>query len=528
MSMFLEQQLAMDDPRRQVVHDHFSRNLDDILGVAENAGCPVVLSTVASNLRDCAPFASLHRKAMPPDRKAEFDVLFPVAITNESAGNIETAMAKYRRAMALDDSFAEVDFRLGQCLLRQNNIAEASKAFSKARNNDALPFRADSMINELIRQAAARHQDRKVRLFDAEGLLERFAEQGAPGAEFFFEHVHLNFAGNYRLARAMGEVIEPLLTSAVTQTRAADWASQEACERRLGLTGWNRVGVLEEVLRRIQVAPFTQQANHPAQLKHWQAELKALRAELTPARAVEARALYREALLRAPRDYRLYEDYAEFLEATGAIEEAAVQWQAVCGLLPHHFAAYVHAGRLLGRQKQWSAAEQHLRTALALEPRSGEGHLELGRVLADQGHLEDAIGQYQEAIRWQPGNARTYLHLANALAQKDQRSAATEALHKAVQIQPSFWEARYLLGVELALNDRIPEAQKEFEEVLRARPDHPLAHLNLGVALARQGALAGARLHFEETLRLDPQNLKARQCLESLASMVPAPPLRPP
>ncbi len=516
MSMFLDQQVAAADPRRQVAYRHFARNLDEILDLAGKSGCPVVLSTVASNLRDCAPFASVHSTTTTPALKAEYESLCQRAATLAMSGDLQAALANYERARKLDAQFAETEFRLGQGYLRLTNLVEAKKAFIQARDTDALPFRADSKINEILRQTATRHSQRSVDLVAADEALERQITDGVPGAESFFEHVHFNFSGNYRLARILAEAVEPRLPASITQHRTAAWASPETCERRLALTDWNRVGVLEEVLRRLQAAPFTRQANHPDQLNHWRAELGTLKARLTPARATEARAIYSEALLRAPRDHRLYEGYAEFLEATGSFEQAAAQWQAISQLLPHHFAAYVHAGRLLARQKQWNPAEERLRTALVLEPRSSEGHLEMGRVLAGQEKLEEAIEEYRRAIRWQPGNARAYFHLADALARKDDRPAAMEALRKAVQIQPSYWEARYLLGVELAMNERVSEARGQFEEVLRWRPDHVLARINLGVAYVKEGRFKDARAQFEEALRLDPKNQRARQHLETL------------
>jgi tetratricopeptide (TPR) repeat protein len=472
---------------------------------------------VASNLRDCAPFASIHATNLGPAAATEFAALSNTAATNAAAGRVEEALSNYQRAQALDPTFAELQFRLGQCLLQRSNHVEAKNAFVLARDRDALPFRADSKVNGLIREAAGRN-GAKVRLATPDDVLAERAADGVPGAEFFFEHVHLSFAGNYQLALTLARAIEPQLPSSITQRQGLAWASEQTCEHRLGLTDWNRVGVLGDVLRRIQGAPFNRQANHQAQVRHWQAELDGLRARLTPERVPEARAIYREALLRAPRDPRLYEGYAEFLEATGNLEEAAAQWEAVLGLLPHHFVAYVHAGRLLGRQRQWSSAEARLRAALALEPRSGEAHLELARVLAGRGELEAALAEFSEAQRWQPANALIYYHLADLLAKQDKREAARDALARAVQLQPSFWEARYLLGVELAMADRILEAQQQFEEVLRWRPDHARAHLNLGVALARQGKRHEARPHFEETLRLDPENAKARRFLEAVSS----------
>jgi len=185
MGMFAEQQVAPDDPRRQIAHRHFARNLEAILRLAGKAGCPVVLSTVASNLRDCAPFASVHAASITPAAKAEFEALCQAAATHEADGDLEAAVASYRRAKGLDATYAELDFRLGHCLLRRTNAVEAGEAFRRARDFDALPFRADSAINGLICEAAGRHRGGNVRLVRAE---EALGEQGAAaclGQSFF-------------------------------------------------------------------------------------------------------------------------------------------------------------------------------------------------------------------------------------------------------------------------------------------------------------------------------------------------------
>lgn len=519
LGMFAEQQVAADDPRREIALGYFAKNLDDILALADEGSCPVVLSTVAVNLRDCAPFASAHAAGVSRATVAEFEALRAAGVTNTAASLVAEALASFERARSLDPAFAEVHFRLGQCLLKGTNRLAAQEAFALARDLDALPFRADSRINGVIREAADRHRE-NLRLVLADEELAGQAVDGVPGAEFFFEHVHFSFAGNYRVARALAEAVAAQLPASLTRQPVQDWPSQETCERRLALTYWNRAGVLRDVVRRIQGAPFSRQANHEAQLQQWQTELNAVTSRLTAEHIPAARAIYREALLRMPRDHRLYEGYAEFLEGIGDLEAAVAQWEAVRALLPHHFVAYVHAGRLLGRQKQWGLAEERLRTALTLEPRSGEAHLELGRVLAGRGELVAAVAEYREAERWQPANAQIFYHLADVLARQENRAGARDALARAAQLDPSFWEARYLLGVELAMSNRIPEARQEFEAVLRWRPDHVLARINLGIACIREGNVREARAQFEEALRLDPQNERARQHLARLEAMV--------
>ena len=84
-----------------------------------------------------------------------------------------------------------------------------------------------------------------------------------PGQETFYEHVHFNFDGSYRLARAWAEQVQRFLPEPVRSRAAGGWASQETCERLLALTDWNRSLVLQEaVLPRMQQPPLSTQFNN--------------------------------------------------------------------------------------------------------------------------------------------------------------------------------------------------------------------------------------------------------------------------
>jgi len=52
LGMFKEQQLRWNDPARSRAYRNFAANLEDILKAGDSAGVPIVLSTVAVNLRD--------------------------------------------------------------------------------------------------------------------------------------------------------------------------------------------------------------------------------------------------------------------------------------------------------------------------------------------------------------------------------------------------------------------------------------------------------------------------------------------
>ncbi len=80
-----------------------------------------------------------------------------------------------------------------------------------ARDLDALRFRSDAAVNETIREVAAAQAGRGALLADAERAFDAASPAGGPGENLFLEHVHMNFAGNYLLARTVFETVVPTL-----------------------------------------------------------------------------------------------------------------------------------------------------------------------------------------------------------------------------------------------------------------------------------------------------------------------------
>src|ERR1039457_2936524 len=149
MKMFPGNQLRADDPRKEVVYQNFSRNLHDIVKAGLDSGAKILLNTVAVNLKDCAPFASLVNSNLPTADRAQFDQLFTDGVQAEDQGNFAEAAQKFESAAKLDPKVAELQFRWGESLFRLTNAAAAREHFQLACDDDALPFRADSRINAI-------------------------------------------------------------------------------------------------------------------------------------------------------------------------------------------------------------------------------------------------------------------------------------------------------------------------------------------------------------------------------------------
>jgi len=511
MEMFVGNRLRPDEPRKQTVYRNFQRNLHDIVQAGLDSGTRIILNTVAVNLRDCPPFASLSNSNLPAADRALFERFYAEGVAASAQSNAGLAAERFEQAARLDSQYAELQYRWGESLLAGGHWAAAREHWQRACDADALPFRTDSRINGLIREEGRKRAQENLVLLDAATRLGTNAVAGVCGQETFYEHVHLNFAGNYRLGRLWAEEVEESLPAAVRSRAAGAWAAPETCERLLGLMDWNRLFVIQTVIRRLNQPPLSGQLNNAGRLEAFEAQEKALRQRATQTAAEQARKEFQEALKRAPQDHYLHENFADFLEAIGDLKQATAEWRRVQELEPHDFLPCFQAGRLLGRQGQSGEAETFLLRAVALRPALTEGWYELGNLLAAEGKFEPALANYDHALRLRPQDAGYCCQKARALSKLNRRAEAIEQYRRAVQLKPEAAEAHFELGNELAADRHNPEAKSEYTEAIRLRPPYAQAHLNLGVLLATEGQFDDALRQFGETLRLEPGNKLAQE-----------------
>ncbi len=518
MKMFVGNQLRADDPRKGVVYQNFARNLDDIIAAGLHSGAKILLNTVAVNLRDCPPFGSLVNSNLPPATQAQFAAAYSAARQAQAQTNLARAAQQYARAAQLDPLFPAVQYGWGECLLGLGEAAAARSHFQLACDTDALPFRADTAINRTIQEAGQRWAGGFLTCFDAAAALAAPAPAQICGAETFYEHVHFNFDGNFRLGQAWAGQVATRLPDALQHLAATNgWATQEECERRLALTDWNRLAVTETVMDRLHHEPLSGQANNPARMLALQTKARAWHDRMNPAAAQAAVARYETAINASPRDHWLRQNYAEFLAAGGDLKGATVQWRAICELLPHDPVSWYQTGRLFSTLEQWTEAETALQRALALRPRLIEAWFELGNVYLGTGQFEPARRAYLQAATLNPADAIYRAYVGKALSQLHDHAAAMVQYRQALQMQPGMWETHFALGDELVTAGQISAAAAEYAEVLRLKPDNALAHLDLGVMQARQGQYDAALGEFTETLRLDPNNQQAREYLRQVS-----------
>jgi tetratricopeptide (TPR) repeat protein len=549
LNMFKERQLAFDDPIRLRAYENFKVNLADILRAGRTAGVPVILSTVGSNLKDCAPFASLHAKALTAIQQNEWEGFQREGVTAISRGDYAEAHKQFAQAAAIDPHYAGVPFLMGMCDLARANDAQALREFEMARDDDALAFRADSRINQIIKEAAEQHAGQGVHFLDAAQMLAQHSADAIPGHELFYEHVHLNFDGNYWLGRAFAEQTAQLLPKSLVTGGKSEWASLELCDHRLAVSLWDRVRVWQENFSRVSEPPFTDQMNSVPRAQFYQAKLKEFTSHMNPQTRDQSRAAYREALALSPEDTFLLRNFGQFLEQTGDITEAIKEARVVEQIVPQAPLLPYKIGSLLVRQGKTSAAEKNFSRALALRgdfvpalnelgliyanqqksteavkcftralqasPESPDADLNWGFLDQIQGDTDQALTHYRAAADLQSGGPPAAFYHAVAAAQTQQHGDTIKYFRAAIRMNPLFWQARFLLGLELVSQQNTEEAQAQFSEVVRLRPDFAPAHSQNGAALAKEGKWPEALREFQITLQLNPADKLARQNLQA-------------
>ena len=548
MEMFLHQQVRADDPRMRVVYDHFVWNLTDIIRAARHSGAGIVVSTVAVNLKDCAPFASEHRTALTEADKNKWQLLYQNGIAAQSAGKFQEAAGWYGQAAQLDDGFAELHFRQGGCYLALGETADAQKQFAAARDLDTLRFRCDSPLNNAIRRVVSNYGDSRVILADAEGALAEQSPNGLPGDNLFYDHVHLTFDGNYLLARLLAARLENLLPQpmAVPAANGQPWPSETDCARRLAWSDWNKQKALADMFSRLTKPPFTAQLNQDAKIQNLKVSLNQL-IPATQAQGIKtAQSSCENALAEAPDDPVLHEQLAALDQLTGDLAGATTNAQRAVNLLPGSSEDWAQLGVILAKQRDYPNAAAAFRRAFQLNPEDVWSLQNLAQSLKDLGRRDEAIHEYRHALAVNPRFGLAWLGLGQIFEEMGGKTEADDCYRQAllnrnrinrapeltllahfcesrgwyaaavtnyedaIKLNPSDAMLYMGAGQNLAALGRHTEAEQRFAEATRLSPDLMQAHFLYGLELGRSGNPADAAAQFREAVRIMPDLPEAR------------------
>jgi tetratricopeptide (TPR) repeat protein len=188
----------------KVTYSIFQENLNDLKDLCQSKGVPLILGTQASNLRDQPPFISENLSDLSQQERTLFQQYYKKGVEHQSNRLIDSAIIYYKSALTIDSLYADVHYRLAQCLASSGDKQEALHQYILARDYDELRFRMDSKFNKLI-HSMDDHQNCFVA--DVEKTFQSMSQDSLIGYHFMTEHLHPNLWGNFVLAKIYAQVM---------------------------------------------------------------------------------------------------------------------------------------------------------------------------------------------------------------------------------------------------------------------------------------------------------------------------------
>lgn len=297
--------------------DQFSGNLDLILEKYKKHNIPVLISTLASNEADQAPFKST---------EGEFS--------------------------------ADALFLKAKALAKQGKLKQARQKFIQASDRDLLRFRAPSEFNRIIR---TKIDNDNIHLVDAQNRILNDSQNSIIGYQHMFEHLHPNARGYFLLAEAFVDKIISLdLIGSVESNFSTEYAWQD-----IPLTQADLIAAKHKIKTLVSDYPFTK---HKREVSFGTPKTIVQKFALKKVQNTDWLSLNQEML-----------DYYQNLSETGNqdrtihnLREAAKIAGLLFDAIPQQHKAAWLAGKLYFSFNDTKIAEYYLNQAVKLQPKNIE------------------------------------------------------------------------------------------------------------------------------------------------------------
>lgn len=375
-----DRQVPLESPRYKEGARQFETNLESISRLFKRNGTPVLIASLASNLRDQPPFA---------------------ADANSGPGAADSAYQAARAALARGDTIA------------------AMSLFTRARDLDVVRFRAPSEFNRIIRQMSARTGATYVPVAEA---FAAASPGGIPGSNLFLEHVHPTRAGQALIGRVFFQSLleTGVLGGAVDTTRLRSW---DEYSRGTDLTPFDeRIAfhITRTLTLRWPFVPVARQVDY--------------RGEYVPVNLLDSLAF---AVSRGARweiaKLQLGADY----ERGKQFDSATAEYAGLARDAPLVDEPWLLMARSLGQAGRADEAEAALRRAVAIRP-TAPALTALGTRAAQRREIPEAISLFRQSLALQPAQPGVLYQLSLAYGMSRDLPNARDAALRLARIAPGY------------------------------------------------------------------------------------------
>ena len=427
-AMVRDKTISYQSKDYKIARGIFEENLKAIIAVARDHHVPLIVSTLASNIRNQEPLQASFSEGVGDDAKLRWNGAFEQGKAREASSNFKEAIGRFRDAIGIDSTNADAHFQLATCFDTLGEYPEAKREYVKARDYDGLRFRASSEFNDLIRSICRQEH---IPVADAERSFEQQSPHGLVGANLMLEHLHPNFDGYFLLAKTFFQAFVD--NNVLVPPGAWRWDRNLPDEQFKELSGATDFDI--EVAR-YRIAHLTagwpfHRATGSNSEHHPQNKIQELAVRYAGKKIAWSQARY---------------DLADWYKLQGEFRKAFREYFAVSKITPYYYYPSMLMGDMYRMLKEDSTAESTYRQALSLEE-SPFIHVRLGMMYFEQGKTDKAIREFEETLA------------ADAIGSEkmDVRSRST---------------AYYFLGLGYGKGGNIEKARAQFRLALQIDPNN--------------------------------------------------------
>ncbi len=380
--------IATNSILRMKTQENFASNLQVILETCKTENVPVILSNLVSNLKD----------------------QIPLDVSSNPQNTTSKANALYLK---------------GHKEFEQGDTATAYISFSRARNQDEVPFRANENLNDIIHDQALRYN---FDLVDMEQAFRKTSASGIPGNDLFSDHLHPNPEGYHLMATAFqASIIDAgLLPQA---------SGKMLLQQPLHVTplDWE-IGSLS-IFKLLHRWPFGN-----SQVDY--SDYKPLTDEATT--AIAKNYLFDHHIWT-----RAHHEMADYHNSAGRFEQACQDYMAIVKMFPDEIETYSKLVECAKQIQAWDMVKFSCRSAIPRTTLKGMFYFNLALAQRVEGNLTQAIPNIQKALKApelsRSQSANIYFTYALFLLDIQENLDAIQVLEGLVREVPDFLKAQQLL-----------------------------------------------------------------------------------
>lgn len=380
--------------------DAFAEIEERLIGTEKVSGInPTSKKSQEPTTQELQNLIDLHAKGQftkALDQASELLIEFPESINlyniigavNKGAGNLDKALAAYKKAISIKPDFAEAYYNMGITLQLKGNLNGAIEIYKKAVS-----------------------------------IQPDYAE------------AYNNIGTAFRYQGKKGEAVKAYKKALSVKSDYVD------AYNNMGVT-LQEQGKLEEAINAYKKSCFIK----PDYAEAYNNMGTALREQGKIEEAINA---YKKSCFIRPSYAGAYYNLGNIFQDLGKIDEALEAYIKALSLKPDYVEVYNNMGVALQEQGKLEKAIEAYSKAVSLRPDFAEAHSNMGSTLLEQGKVDEALESSNKALSLQPDFGEAYSNLGIALQEKGNLEEAISAYNKALSLQPDSAEAYSRIGLAL-------------------------------------------------------------------------------